>query len=85
MWKRAVWDILCLIVLFFAPWWATLILGVIGVVCFSWYLEIIFLGMLYDVFFGGVYGPWYYHLIHTVIFTGPLLVAEFVKTKINIK
>jgi len=83
MWKRIVWNIITITLVFFAPWWVTLIFGIIGVVFFSWYLEIIFFGVCYDVFFGGVVGPWYYHLIHTGIFTLPLLVSEFVKTRIN--
>ena len=85
MWKRVLWDVLCLVVLFFAPWWATLALGIVGTIFFSWYIEIIFLGVLYDVLFGGITGTWYYHMIHTGIFTLPLIVSEFVKTKINIK
>ena len=83
MWKRIVWDIVSIALVFFAPWWVALIFGIIGVVFFSWYLEIIFLGVLYDVLFGGVSGSWYYHLIHTGIFTAPLLGIELVKTKIN--
>ncbi len=84
MWKRIVFDILALGMVFFTPWWAALLFGILGVVLFSWYVELIFLGMFYDVFFGGVAGPWYYHLLHTGIFTLPLLVIEFIKTKINL-
>jgi hypothetical protein len=83
MWKRILWDVLALILLFFAPWWVVFIVGVIGIVFFSWYLEIIFLGVLYDVFFGGVSGTWYYHLIHTTLFTTTLIFAEFIKTRVN--
>ena len=83
MWKRIVWDIIVIALVFIAPWWVTLLFGIIGAALFPWYLEIIFFGVLYDVLFGGVNGSWYYHLIHTGIFTTPLLVAELIKTKIN--
>ncbi len=85
MWKRVVWDIVCISMIFFAPWWATLVLSLIGAVFFSWYLEMIFIGVCYDVIFGGVTGTWYYHLIHTFIFGLPVLVIEFIKTKVNMK
>ena len=85
MWKRIIWDIVCLGMAFFAPWWATLVFGIIGVIAFSWYIEIIFLGVWYDAVFGGVTGAWYYHFIHTTIFLIPLCIAEFIKTRINIK
>lgn len=84
MWKRVLWDILCLILVFCAPWWVTLVVGIAGVALFDWYLEIVFLGMLYDVFFGGITTSWYGHIIHTIIFTTPLLVGQFIKTKINV-
>lgn len=83
MGKRIAWDIGGIVLVFFAPWWVTLIFGILGALYFSWYLEIIFLGILYDVLFGGVSGSWYYHMIHTTIFTLPLLSIEFVKTRIN--
>lgn len=84
MWKRIPWDILCLVLVFIAPWWVVLILGVIGVILFPWYLEIIFLGVLFDVLYGGIAISWYRHLIHTAIFTVPLLVAEYIKPKLNL-
>ena len=84
MWKRTLWDILCLILVVLAPWWATLIVGVIGAIFFSWYVELAILGALYDALYGGVGGVWYRHLIHTGIFAAPLLVIEAVKTAINL-
>jgi hypothetical protein len=84
MWKRIIWDILAIALVVIAPWWITLIWGVLGVIFFTWYLEIIILGALYDALFGLRFLPWYQHLIHTGIFTVPLLIIQFVKTRINV-
>ena len=83
MWKRILWDIVAIILVFWAPWWVTFIVGIGGVVLFPWYLEIIFLGAFYDAIFGGNFVHWYHHLIHTAIFTIPLLIGELIKTNIN--
>lgn len=85
MWKRIAWDSVSIALIFLAPWWVTLVFGIMGTIFFRWYLEIIFIGILYDALFGGVSGPWYYHLIHTGIFTLPLLGSQFIKTRINTK
>ncbi len=84
MWKRILWDILCFGLVIVAPWWVTLTVGTLGAVIFSWYLELVFLGALYDALFGGIALPWYRHLIHTGIFSIPLLLIELIKTRINV-
>jgi hypothetical protein len=84
MWKRVLWDIFCLILVIIAPWWVALIAVVAGIAVFPWYLEAVMVGMLYDVLYGGVSGSWIFHMIHTVIFTVPLLIAEFIKPKLNL-
>lgn len=84
MWKRIVWDLIVLLLVFIAPWWVTLIVTGIGAVFFPWYLEMIIVGALYDALFGGIHGVWYYHLLHTFFFTIPLLIIEFIKTKLNL-
>lgn len=84
MGKRILWDILCLALVFSAPWWLTLAVGTVGALFFSWYAELVILGALYDALFGGVPVAWYRHLVHTGIFAAPLLVIEFVKANLNL-
>ena len=84
MWKRIVWDVICLALVFSAPWWVTLIVAIGGVILFPWYIEIIFIGALYDSLYGGIGLVWYKHLVHTAIFTVPLLIGEYIKTTINL-
>ena len=81
---RVFWVIICGALLFFAPWWLTLAICALGAMVFSWYLEMIIIGMFYDALFGGVVGAWYVHLVHTAIFTGALLLIEGIKTRINV-
>lgn len=84
MLKRILWDITAFALVLIAPWWATLGFTAIGCVLFPWYLEGIFVGALYDVLFGGGVTHWYQHLVHTGIFAIPVLVMEYVKTKIHL-
>lgn len=84
MWKRVIWDILCIVAVFVAPWWVTLFAGILGVVFFEWFLEILFLGALYDALYGGMSSSWYQHLVHTGIFTVLLFVGQIVRKLINI-
>lgn len=72
-----------LVLAMIAPWWVTLIVGVISTALFPWFIEIIFIGILYDALFGGVVGTaWYSHGIHTLIFSSVLFIAEFIKNNI---
>lgn len=71
---RVFWGIASLFMVFIAPWWVVLCMGIIGAIIFPWYIEIIFLGACFDALFGGATGAWYRTLIHTGIFTIPLLV-----------
>lgn len=80
MWKRVVWDIFLLTLALVAPWWVTFVVGIGGIVLFPWYVEIIFAGAIYDSLFGGVAVGHIHHLIHTGIFTAPLLIIEYIKT-----
>ncbi len=84
MWKRILWDILCLALAFMAPWWVTLVFGTLGALFFSWYLELVILGAIYDALFGGVSMHWYRHLIHTGIFALPLLVMQLARTTFDL-
>lgn len=80
MWKRVLWDIAMVILALTAPWWVTLVAGIGGSLLFSWYVEIILAGAIYDALYGGVSIFIIRHLIHTGIFTIPLLVIEYAKT-----
>lgn len=84
MWKRVIWDILCVLLVFVMPWWVTLIAGILGVIFFGWFFEILFLGVLYDALYGGTSGLWYQHLIHTGIFIIPLLIGQTIRKLINV-
>jgi len=76
-------DILMIIVCLAAPWWVALPLGIIGIVLFPWYVEIIIAGALYDTLFG-IPSVWYYHILHTGMFSLPLLVGEYIKSKVHV-
>ncbi len=52
MFKRIAVNLVLIIALFFAPWWVTLILGVIASFYFSPYYELIVLGALFDILYG---------------------------------
>lgn len=52
MYKRITCDIALILVLFYAPWWATLVLAVIATFYFSSYYEVMVLGALFDILYG---------------------------------
>lgn len=81
MGKRVLFDILGIVLVIIAPWWLVLVYGIIGAVLFSWYLEILLFGVLFDVIYGTIGGG--IHLKHTLIFMIPLVIAELVKPRLN--
>ena len=85
MGKRILYDIAGLVIVFMFPWWAGLIVAVIGVIVFPWYIEALFFGALYDILYGGIVHHWYLHITQLVIFAIPLFVAEFIKTRIVLR
>ncbi len=50
--KRVAANLVLIIALFFAPWWVTLILGIIATFYFSFYYELMVLGALFDILYG---------------------------------
>ncbi len=82
--KRSLWDIVLVILAFTAPWWVVLVVGVGGVILFSWYVEFILAGAILDAIYGGTARHWYTHLIHVGIFTVILGMIEFIKSKISV-
>lgn len=52
MWKRAVYDLLVLISVFFLPFWITAILLIAGTILFPWFIELFFFSVLVDRLFG---------------------------------
>jgi hypothetical protein len=84
MTKRLLWDIIGLLLVCIAPWWAVLLFAIAGTVLFRWYLEMIVFGILFDVLFGGVSVSWLGHMAHTIIFAIPLIISETIKRNINV-
>lgn len=84
MWKRVVFDIVAVVVVFFAPWWVVLAYVIVGVAIFPWYLEAVFLGLFFDVMYGTSILPWYERVLHTFIFLIPLGIGEYIKSRINV-
>lgn len=82
---RIFWNIGMVILSIVAPWWVTLLGGAVGAWIFSWYLELIIIGVLYDAVFGLGVSPWYHMIMHTLIFTIPVLVLEFIKKNSNMR
>ncbi|MDB4983844.1 MAG: hypothetical protein JWM20_23 [Patescibacteria group bacterium] len=83
--RRILWDIVLLILVFMAPWWVSLCVGIGGAVLFPWYVEIVLAGAIIDAIYGGAARHWYSHLIHTGIFALLLLAIEFIKTNVIFK
>lgn len=51
--KRIIFDIIILSLVFCAPWWLVFLLAIIGAYIWSSYYEVIVVGMLLDVLYGG--------------------------------
>ena len=84
MWKRILFDIIGILIVFMFPWWVAFAYGLIGIILFPWYIEIVIFGALIDILYGGTARHWYTHIIHMVIFAVPLFIGEFIKTKISL-
>lgn len=84
MWKRIAWDIVAFALVATAPWWAVLAVGIAGAVMFPWYLELVILGAVLDAVYGGNASGFFGRLVHTGIFSAPLLLVEFVRTRVNV-
>ncbi|MDO8604427.1 MAG: hypothetical protein Q7K40_03460 [bacterium] len=61
--RRIIFNFILLGAVFFAPWWVTFLLGIIGAFVFEKYFEIFGFGVLFDllygaglVYFGGIFG-----------------------------
>ncbi len=68
---------------FFMPWWLAFVCVIIGIVLFPWYLEAVFIGLYFDVFFGYPALDWYRNIIHTAVLTLLLVVFQYIKPRIN--
>lgn len=80
---RILWDVILIGSVFFLPWWAVGLGVLVGAVVFSWYFEALFLGLYFDVFFGYPSLSWYTAIMHTVVFLIPVIIAEYIKPRIN--
>lgn len=80
---RILYTVFLVILVFFTPWWLVLVFVIIGAVIFPWYLESVFIGLYFDVFFGYPALDWYRNILHTIIFTVPVLVIQYIKPRIN--
>lgn len=80
---RIVFAMISIGIVFLAPWWIGLLVGIIGVILFPWFFEIIIFGLMYDSAFGSG-SAWYIMFLHTGIFTTSLFFGEFIKTKIHV-
>lgn len=80
---RILYTVVLVLVVFFVPWWAVLILALVGAMVFPWYLESVFIGLYFDVFFGYPALDWYRNIMHTAIFTLPVLAIQYIKPRIN--
>ena len=65
------------------PWWLAFVVAGIGIILFPWYLEVVFVGLYFDVFFGYPALDWYRNSIHTLLLTVFLVVVQYLKPRIN--
>ena len=79
------WFILALLTLS-APWWVTIITGVICTLLFPAYLEFLLVGASIDLIYGVAplnatdYNAWYY----TLLATSCILIARLLKGKLHL-
>jgi len=67
-------------IVLFAPWWLTAILILIPLFYFKWYLEAIFLGVIYDILFSVPVSYLYgIEMIATIYTTLSFIVFYFLK------
>ncbi|MCK9344561.1 MAG: hypothetical protein M0P64_00360 [Candidatus Pacebacteria bacterium] len=50
--KRIIFTLVLLGVVFYMPWWAMVVVGLVGAFCFAPYYEVIALGALVDILYG---------------------------------
>ncbi len=84
--KRIVLNIIALVSLLFFPWWATLLVGIVGTIFLDYFYELVVLGILLDVLYGipspsPVWIP--LPIIHTVLFTLIYMTIVFVKGRMR--
>lgn len=81
--SRLLFSLLLLGGIFFLPWWALLILGVVGCFCFSNYFEFVFISLIYDLVYllpvTELLSP---QLIHSLISLGLLFGIEYLKANL---
>lgn len=83
-WWRILFDIGALILVLLTPWWVVFLYILIGVVLFPWYIEAVFWGLFFDVMYGTPLVSWYVRIMHTALFTLPVLLSTFIKQRINV-
>lgn len=66
------------------PWWVVFGYGIIGIILFPWYLEVICIGLYFDTVFGIPTVVWYMRMMHTAWLVFPLIIVELIKQRINV-
>lgn len=84
MLRRILFDLGAIAVVLLLPWWVALAYALIGITLFPWYLEAIFIGLFFDTFYGTPALAWYLKGLHTIIFTIPLGIGEYIKRRVNL-
>lgn len=82
--KRFIFTVLLLGVVVYAPWWVTLAVVGVGTFVFPWYIEVIFIGIFFDILYGAV-GVSFFGLGVLGFFTAIVLFFGMEKIKQNLR
>lgn len=55
---RIIFDIVLLLCIGLAPWWATVVVGIVGALLFPRFYEILFVGAILDALYSPYLLPW---------------------------
>jgi hypothetical protein len=76
--KRFAYTIFLITCIFFFPWWVVFVFGFFGAIMFPLYIEIILIGITYDILFYSSNIPWYYYGRHTFIALAMVTLSVFI-------
>lgn len=77
--KRALYGVALIVCAFVMPWWVAVVFSLIGILYFPHLYEVIFVGLIIDMLYGGTI------VIHgvTIMFTIGLAIALYVLTNLK--
>ncbi|KKR79441.1 MAG: hypothetical protein UU24_C0008G0004 [Candidatus Nomurabacteria bacterium GW2011_GWA2_40_9] len=84
MWKRIIFSVVMLLSVLFLPFWISVILGVLGIIYFSYFFEVVALFLLSDLLYGvGEMRYFQITFISSIISFLILIVIKFLKKKLK--